>query len=143
MIEVLTVPPFERLQLVQLARYEAPWEACAIVLATARQPGRVGGLVIGVVPVENVAAEPEESFEFGTTGLALAAVLREQRLGVVFFHSHVSGAAHLSSGDLRFGRPGERHLVYSVELDELRAFVLEPGGELDRRRVRAVEMAVG
>lgn len=142
MIEVLTVPPFERLELVSLARREAPREACAIVLATS-QPGRAGGLVLGVVPIENVAAEPEESFEFGVAGLALAAVLQQQRLGVVFFHSHGTGPAHLSSGDLRFGRPGERHLVYSVELDELRAFVLEPGGELDRHRVRAVELALG
>jgi len=140
-IDVLTVPPFERLELIGLARREAPREACALALITSR-PGSPGGTVVGVVPIENIAEEPEESFAFGEAGLALAAVLRGQRLGVVFFHSHTRGPAHLSSGDLRFGRPGDQHLVYSVELDELRAFVLEPGGELDRRRVRAVEIAV-
>lgn len=141
MIDVLIVPPFERLELVSLAKRSAPREACALALATS-QPGRAGGTVFGVVPLENVAAEPEESFDIGQQGLALAAVLREQRLGVVLFHSHARGPAHLSSGDLRFGRPGERHLIYSLELDELRAFVLEPGSELDRQRVRAVELAV-
>lgn len=113
MIDVLIVPPFERLELVSLAKRSAPREACALALATS-QPGRAGGTVFGVVPLENVAAEPEESFDIGQQGLALAAVLREQRLGVVLFHSHARGPAHLSSGDLRFGRPGERHLIYSL-----------------------------
>lgn len=135
---MLVLPAFERRQLVELARREAPREACALAIAGV-------SLVIGVVALENVADEPEESFELSSVGATLNAILRASlppQLSLLHFHSHTRGPAHPSSGDLRYSLPGETLLLYSVELDELRAFVLEPGGELDRRRVRAVELAV-
>lgn len=144
---MIRVPAFYVEELRSLARRSAPREACALVLVRpARAAAKLDeppGVVLGVVPVENVAAEPEESFELGELGLTLAALLRASGyFDVVVFHSHSRGPAHPSAGDLRFGRPGDRLLLYSVELDELRAFVLEPGGELDRQRLRARELAV-
>jgi proteasome lid subunit RPN8/RPN11 len=136
------VSAFWRELLAELARQEAPREACALALVRPAPPSDPpAGVVVGVVPIENVAAEPEESFELAPAGQALAALLRASGFfDVVVFHSHARGPAHPSSGDIRYGQPGDSLLIYSVELDELRAFVLEPGGELDRRRVRAVEV---
>lgn len=140
------VPEYVRHLLADLAQREAPREACALALVRplhASLPVAPAGVVLGVVPIENVADEPEESFELSHVGQTLAALLRASGFfDVVVFHSHSLGPAHPSSGDLRYGRPGDLLLIYSVELEELRAFVLEPGGELDRRRVRAVEVPV-
>lgn len=138
---MIVVPLFQHDVLQALAVHAAPTrEACAFVLT-------VHGTVVGVIPVENVAEEPESSFELGPPAAALWALLMtalpEVHLeAAVLFHSHVHGPAVASSGDIRWALSETRQLIYSVERDELRAFAFERGGEGDRQRLRAVEIPV-
>lgn len=131
---MIRLPGFQYLQLRTVALARTRFEACALVLA-------LRDVVVGVIPVDNVAADPETSFELSPAALGLWAAIeaRLPELEVIVFHSH-HGYAHPSSGDARWAEPERRALIYGLQRDEMRAFKYVPGGELDRQRLRPVEI---
>jgi proteasome lid subunit RPN8/RPN11 len=109
----------------------APAEAVGLLLVDERRwfsgsRSRTELEAIHFLPLENVAAEPSTSFEISHVEHVLWVNL-ERRIGMrlVLFHSHVDAAAVPSSGDRRYGKPGDVIVIGSVATRELRAFVLE------------------
>jgi proteasome lid subunit RPN8/RPN11 len=132
------VPAELRERLVAQSHKAAPAEACGWVVVDVHTDR-----VIAFVACANVAEEPGWSFELSPRDLALAAQLAaNEGAEVVVFHSHVDEPATPSVWDRRFSRAGDRLLIYSVRLDELRLFRLVPPDRFTMGRLRAVEEPV-
>lgn len=129
-----------RERLASTAATVAPAEACGLVVVDVHG-GADRALVFLACP--NVSDDPEWSFELAPQDLALAARLgSNDGLEVMLFHSHVEEPATPSSWDRQFSRTGDRLLIYSVRLDELRLFRLGAPDRFTFGRLRAVEEPV-
>lgn len=115
----------------------APREACGLLALDE------AGDVVLFVPLANVA-DDGSAFELDDVDLALWVAL-EKRAGVelALWHSHVDAPCYPSRADLRYARPGDRLVIYSLASGELRAFQVERhADDRLRGRLRARELRV-
>lgn len=101
-------------------------EACGFVLA-------IQDRGFAFIRLENHADDPSIAFKLSGKDLTAWALFEALKLEVVLFHAHLVGPPHPSSADRRYAREGGRHLIYSIEHQQLALFTFEAN---DDERIR-------
>ena len=121
-----------RARLLEHAQSEAPNECCGLIELD-------GDLIVGIHPLENLAASP---MRFEVDGAKLAPLLMEiEDAGrrPAIYHSHTRSEPYPSQTDINFARfwPGTEWLIIGLAGDEpeLRSFMIDADGTVDEQPV--------
>ncbi len=126
----LRIRPDHLRQIFEQARRDSPRETCGLI---GGRIGRRAALAEVVLPVKNVAAQPQARFEMDRA-MMVSAILGLQRAGrevVAIYHSHPVGDAHPSRTDIiEASWPDAVYLIVGLMQTDLLAWTIR-GGRAD------------